>query len=234
MMKRIIFILLAGVMLAISPAMARIKDQTGSPLAGNYEFPELPYAYNAFEPYIDAQTMELHYNKHHRGYYTKFMDAIKGTPEANLAIDELFAKISILNSSIRNNGGGFYNHVLFWENISPEKTNPSTELKNAIERDFGSFEKFKESFGNAAKTQFGSGWAWLVADHNGKLFVSSTPNQDNPLMDIVEKKGTPLLTIDVWEHAYYLHYQNRRAEYVDNFWNIVNWEKVSERLRLLK
>lgn len=234
-MKRRNFISLIGTTLVASPVLAQLYNETSSiPMAGQYEFPKLPYAYNALEPYIDAQTMELHYSKHHQGYYTKFIDAIKGTPEANLTIDELFAKTSTLNSAVRNNGGGFYNHLLFWENMSPKKTSPSVELQKAIERDFGTLEKFKENFANAAKTQFGSGWAWLAADNDGKLFVSSTPNQDNPLMDVVAKKGTPLLALDVWEHAYYLHYQNRRAEYVDNFWNIVNWEKVSERFCSIK
>ena len=234
-MERRNFISLIGTTLIASPVLAQLHNRTGSTLLpGEYKFPELPYAYNALEPYIDAKTVELHYDKHHRGYFTKFTDAIKGRPEANLPIEELFAKTSSLDIPLRNNGGGFYNHTLYWENMNPEKTNPSDELKKAIERDFGSFEKFRENFGNAAKTQFGSGWTWLVADHNEKLFISTTPNQDNPLMDVVGKRGTPLLALDVWEHAYYLHYQNRRADYVDNFWNIVNWAKVSERFRLLK
>ncbi len=192
-------------------------------------FPELPYAYNALEPVIDAQTMEIHYSKHHKAYYTNFLAAIKGTPAAELELKSLFAQISKQSPAVRNNGGGYYNHILFWENMTSQKTNPSNELKSAIEQSFGSFDKFREEFSNAAKKQFGSGWAWLVADSNGKLFVSSTSNQDNPLMDVVEKKGTPLLCLDVWEHAYYLHYQNRRAEYVDKFWDIVNWEVVSKR-----
>ena len=212
---------------------ATLTTQAQKPV-GQCEFPKLPYAYNALEPYIDAQTMELHYSKHHQGYYTNFMNAIKGTPEAKLTLKDIFAKVSSLSSAIRNNGGGFYNHVLFWENMGPKKTTPSAELQKAIERDFGSFDKFREVFANAAKTQFGSGWAWLAADGNGKLFVSSTPNQDNPLMDVADKKGTPLLALDVWEHAYYLHYQNRRAEYVDNFWKVVNWDKVDERFQKIK
>jgi Fe-Mn family superoxide dismutase len=155
--------------------------------------------------------------------------AIKDTPAANLEIKELFAGISKQSAAVRNNGGGYYNHLLFWENLSPTKTNPSVVLKGAIEKSFGSVDKFKEEFSNAAKKHFGSGWAWLSVDTDGQLFVSDTLNQDNPLMDVVDKKGTPLLCLDVWEHAYYLQYQNRRADYVDKFWDIVNWDTVSKR-----
>lgn len=193
-------------------------------------FPDLPYAYNALEPYIDAQTMEIHYSKHHKAYYNNFIAAIKDSPAAEMDLKTLFAGISKQSAAVRNNGGGFYNHSLFWENMTPTKTTPSAKLVAAINKSFGSMDKFKEEFANAAKKQFGSGWAWLVLGSDGNLFVTSTPNQDNPLMDVVEKKGTPLLCLDVWEHAYYLHYQNRRADYVDNFWNIVNWDVVSKRL----
>ena len=192
-------------------------------------FPELSFPYNALEPTIDAKTMEIHYSKHHKAYHTNFLAAIKDTPAANLELKELFAGISKFPAAVRNNGGGYYNHLLFWENLSPVKSNPSAKLSAAIDKSFGSMDKFKEEFSNAAKKQFGSGWAWLVAGNDGQVFVSSTPNQDNPLMDVAEKKGTPLLCIDVWEHAYYLHYQNRRAEYVDNFWNVVNWDTVNKR-----
>jgi Fe-Mn family superoxide dismutase len=192
-------------------------------------FPELPYAYNALEPAIDSKTMEIHYSKHHKAYYNNFITAIKETPAANLDLASLFAQISKQPAPVRNNGGGFYNHSMFWENMTPEKTVPSATLKAAIDKDFGSFDRFREEFATAAKKQFGSGWAWLVLSNDGKLFVSSTPNQDNPLMDVVDKKGTPLLCIDVWEHAYYLKYQNLRADYVDNFWNVVNWDVVSKR-----
>jgi len=232
-MKRRNFISLVGTTLVTSPVFAHLY-QSDSPLqAGQYKFPKLPYAYNALEPYIDAQTMELHYNKHHRGYFNKFMAAIKNTEETKLDIKTLFEKVSKLDNSIRNNGGGFYNHMLFWENMTPKKTTPSIELSKTINRYFGSFDQLKAEFGKAAKTQFGSGWAWLSADKNKKLFVSSTPNQNNPLMDVTPQKGTPLLCLDVWEHAYYLHYQNKRAAYVDNFWNIVNWDTVSERFKFL-
>jgi len=192
-------------------------------------FPELPYAYNALEPVIDSKTMEIHYSKHHKAYYNNFLAAIKGTPAADLKLKSLFAEISKQPAVVRNNGGGYYNHMLFWENMSPTKTTPSASLQAAIEKDFGTFDKFKTEFATAAKKQFGSGWAWLIVGADGKLAVSSTANQDNPLMDVADKKGTPLLCLDVWEHAYYLKYQNLRADYVDNFWNVVNWDAVSKR-----
>jgi len=192
-------------------------------------FPELPYAYNALEPVIDSKTMEIHYSKHHKAYYNNFLAAIKGTPTADLKLKSIFAEISKQPALVRNNGGGYFNHMLFWENMSPTKTTPSASLQAAIEKDFGTFDKFKTEFANAAKKQFGSGWAWLIVGADGKLAVSSTANQDNPLMDVADKKGTPLLCLDVWEHAYYLKYQNLRADYVDNFWNVVNWDAVSKR-----
>ena len=229
-MKQTFFIALLGLALVISTSCGNAANKpTPVVKAIDSVFPELPYAYNALEPTIDAKTMEIHYSKHHKSYYTNFLAAIKETPAANLDIVSLFAEISKQPVGVRNNGGGYYNHMLFWENMSPTKTTPSAKLKAAIEKDFGSMEKFKEEFAGAAKKQFGSGWAWLVLGKDGKLFVSSTPNQDNPLMDVAEKKGTPLLCIDVWEHAYYLKYQNLRAEYVDNFWNVVNWDMVGKR-----
>ncbi len=232
-MKRRNFLALVGTSLAAAPVWSNVYSKN-LPVqkASESVFPELPYAYNALEPYIDAQTMELHYSKHHKGYFNNFMAAIKDTPAAEMDIKDIFAGISKQSMAIRNNGGGFYNHSLFWENMTPTKTNPSAKLKAAIDKSFGSMDKFKEEFGSAAKKHFGSGWAWLVAGKDGGLFVSDSLNQDNPLMDVSEKKGTPLLCLDVWEHAYYLHYQNRRAEYVDNFWNIVNWDVVSKRYDL--
>ena len=229
-MKRRNFITLVGTSIAAAPLWANGVNMT-VPVqkAIDSVFPELPYAYNALEPTIDAKTMEIHYSKHHKAYYNNFLAAIKGTPAADLELKNLFAEISKQPAAVRNNGGGYYNHMLFWENMSPTKTTPSAALKAAIEKDLVSVDKFKEEFANAAKKQFGSGWAWLVLGKDGKLFVSSTANQDNPLMDVVEKKGTPLLCIDVWEHAYYLKYQNLRADYVDNFWNVVNWDTVSKR-----
>jgi Fe-Mn family superoxide dismutase len=192
-------------------------------------FPALPFAYNALEPHIDARTMEIHYDKHHRTYFNNFTAAIKSTPLENSTIEQIFAKVSGAGDAVRNNGGGFYNHVFFWNNLSPKSAGPSVELSAALTNTFGSFDKFKEAFSNSAKTRFGSGWAWLYLTSDKKLTVGSTPNQDNTLMDVSPIKGTPLLAIDVWEHAYYLKYQNKRADYVDAFWNVVNWEEVNKR-----
>ncbi|MDP4221886.1 MAG: superoxide dismutase [Bacteroidota bacterium] len=194
-----------------------------------HEFQPLPYAYDALEPYIDARTMELHYDKHYRAYFNNFINAIKGTPLDNEAIDKIFAKASGVGDAVRNNGGGFYNHFLFWNNMAPKSAGPSSELNAALAKAFGSLDKFKETFSNAAKTRFGSGWAWLYLTPDKKLAIGSTPNQDNTLMDVSPIKGTPLLCLDVWEHAYYLKYQNRRPEYIDAFWNIVSWEEVGKR-----
>jgi len=229
-MKRRNFIALVGTSLAAAPVWSNVYS-TNIPVqkAIDVTFPKLPYAFNALEPVIDAKTMEIHYTKHHQTYFNNFLAALKDSPAAEMDLKDLFAGISKQSTAIRNNGGGYYNHLLFWENLSPVKNNPSVVLKGAIEQSFGSFDKFKEEFSNAAKKHFGSGWAWLVAGPDGKLFVSDTLNQDNPLMDVVDKKGTPLLCLDVWEHAYYLQYQNRRVEYVDKFWDIVNWETVSKR-----
>jgi Fe-Mn family superoxide dismutase len=199
------------------------------------EFPALPYAYDALEPYIDARTMEIHYDRHHRTYFNNFINALKGTAFENQPVEKIFAGISGATDAIRNNGGGYYNHVFFWNNLAPKSAGPSSELSAALVKAFGSFDKFKETFSNAAKTRFGSGWAWLYLTVEKNLAVGSTPNQDNPLMDISLIKGTPLLTIDVWEHAYYLKYQNKRADYVDAFWNVVNWDEVNRRyLKALK
>jgi superoxide dismutase, Fe-Mn family len=193
------------------------------------EFPALPYGYDALEPYIDARTMEIHYDRHHRAYYTNFVNAIKGTAIEKTTVTEIFATISKQSDAIRNNGGGYYNHLFFWNNMGKGSATPSKELTDAINITFGSFDKFKEAFSTSAKTRFGSGWAWLYVTTDKKLAVGSTPNQDNPLMDISPIKGTPLLALDVWEHAYYLKYQNKRADYVDAFWNVVNWDEVSRR-----
>ncbi len=229
-MKRRNFITLLGTSLAAAPVWSNVyNNKLPAKKAADLAFPELSYAYNALEPVIDARTMEIHYTKHHRAYYNNFLAAIKDTPAANLDIKSLFAAISNYSPAIRNNGGGYYNHLLFWENLTPNSTSPSPVLKAELEKNFGSVDKFREEFGNAAKKHFGSGWTWLVVTNNGKMVVTSTPNQDNPLMDVAEQKGTPLLCLDVWEHAYYLHYQNRRAEYVDNFWNVINWDTVSKR-----
>ena len=198
-------------------------------MAQGYTFPQLPYAYNALEPYIDAQTMEIHYTKHHRAYFDNFVKAAAENKIENLSLEDIFSKVSAFPAVIRNNAGGLYNHTLFWQVMGPNAGGqPEGELLEAINRTFGSFDRFKTEFETAAKTQFGSGWAWLAVDGDGKLFVSQTPNQDNPLMDITAKRGTPILALDVWEHAYYLKYQNRRADYVSAFWNVVNWKKVAE------
>ncbi len=196
----------------------------------SFKFPELPYSYDALEPHIDAQTMELHYSKHHQGYFNKFMAAIEGTDLANQTLEEIFGKISSQAGGVRNTGGGYYNHIVFWNSMNPNGGgNPTGAIAEAIDRDFGSFDKFKEEFSSAAATVFGSGWAWLV-NNGGKLEIIATPNQDNPWMDVVNGSGTPLLALDVWEHAYYLKYQNRRPEYIAAFWNVVNWDYANQTL----
>ena len=197
--------------------------------------PDLNYSFDALEPHIDAQTMEIHHDKHHAAYVNKLNDAIAGTDLESKSIEELISDLSAIpedkRGAVRNNGGGHYNHTLFWSVIGPDAGGePSAELADAINNDFGSFDAFKEEFANAAATRFGSGWAWLCVS-NGKLCVCSTPNQDNPLMDIAECPGTPILGLDVWEHAYYLQYQNRRPDYIAAFWNVVNWDAVSERYK---
>jgi Fe-Mn family superoxide dismutase len=195
-----------------------------------YSLPELGYAYDALEPYIDKATMEIHFSKHHAAYITNLNNALKGTDAEKLSLLEIISNISKYPVAVRNNGGGHFNHSLFWQMLTPKSSGaPKGKLADAINSAFGSFEKFKEEFDNAAKTRFGSGWAWLSVDSNGKLFVSSTPNQDNPLMDVADKKGTPVLCLDVWEHAYYLKYQNRRPDYVSAFWSVVNWSEVEKR-----
>jgi Fe-Mn family superoxide dismutase len=192
-----------------------------------FELPKLSYELNALEPHIDAKTMEIHHGKHHQAYINNLNAAIAGTESEGKSIEELLGHISQLSPAVRNNGGGHYNHSLFWEVIGPDGTGaPTGKLAAAIEAAFGSFDEFKTQFANAGATRFGSGWAWLLVQ-DGKLVVSSTPNQDNPLMDIAEVKGTPILGLDVWEHAYYLNYQNRRPDYIAAFWNVVNWNKVS-------
>ena len=193
-----------------------------------FELMSLPYAYDALNPYIDTKTMEIHHTKHHNAYTVNLNGAIEGTDLQGKSIEDILANISSASVAVRNNGGGFYNHNLFWEVLSPKGGGePTGALGEAIKKDFGSFDAFKEQFSKAAATRFGSGWAWLVKTDSG-LVVSSTPNQDNPLMDIAEVKGTPILGLDVWEHAYYLNYQNRRPDYIGAFWNIINWDKVAE------
>lgn len=198
-----------------------------------FELPKLNYDYNALEPHIDARTMEIHHSKHHAGYTAKLNAALEGTEAAGHSIEEILSNISNHSTGVRNNGGGFYNHCLFWDIMSPNGGGtPSGELAQMIDDAFGSFEEFKTAFSNAAATQFGSGWAWLCLK-DGKLEVCSTPNQDNPLMD-VGCGGTPILGIDVWEHAYYLNYQNRRPDYIEAFFNVVDWNKVTAHLNNAK
>lgn len=200
--------------------------------AGEFTLPELPYAEDALEPYIDKMTMNIHHGKHHAGYVKKLNKALQGHPLAGKDLDSIVTSVSEddADTGVRNNGGGHYNHSLFWKIMKPGGGEaPTGDLAKAIDEAFGSYDAFKEEFAKAAATRFGSGWAWLALDKDGKLFVSSTPNQDNPMMlKIVEKPGIPVLGIDVWEHAYYLHYQNRRKEYIDNFFKIINWEGVAE------
>ena len=195
----------------------------------SFELPKLNYAFNALEPHIDARTMEIHHGKHHQAYVTNLNNASAGTEMDNMNIIDICKNISKYPMAVRNNGGGHYNHSLFWEIMSPNGGGvPTNEVGKAIEAELGGFEKFKTDFSQAGITRFGSGWAWLSVKENGKLCVCSTPNQDNPLMDIADCKGTPILGMDVWEHAYYLHYQNRRPDYVTAFFNVINWEKVNE------
>lgn len=194
-----------------------------------FELPDLPYKHDALEPHIDARTMEIHHGKHHAAYTSKLNDAIKGTEMEGKTIEELLAKHSD-NKAVRNNGGGYYNHNLFWTIMSPNGGGaPSGDIADAINSAFGSFDSFKEKFGNAAATQFGSGWAWLCVHKGGKLEVCSSANQDNTLMPGVGCGGTPILGLDVWEHAYYLNYQNKRPDYIAAFWNVVNWDEVAKR-----
>ncbi|RFM35826.1 superoxide dismutase [Chitinophaga silvisoli] len=194
-----------------------------------FTLPSLPYATDALEPHIDKQTMEIHHGKHHQAYVDNLNKAIAGTENENKSLEELVAIAGTLSPAIRNNGGGHWNHSFFWTILGPNAGGePTGKLADAIKSTFGSFEEFKEKFNAAGATRFGSGWAWLLVK-GGKLEVSSTPNQDNPLMDVAEVKGTPILGVDVWEHAYYLKYQNRRPDYLKAFWNVVNWDAVSKR-----
>jgi Fe-Mn family superoxide dismutase len=194
-----------------------------------FKLPELGFDYDALEPHIDARTMEIHHSKHHAGYLKKFNAAIEGTELEKMNPTHIFAEISKHGDAVRNNGGGFFNHALFWNFLTPNfNENLERNLADAINKYFGTLENLKEEFSKAAASQFGSGWAWLVKKDNGELLVTSTPNQDNPLMDISPVNGTPILCLDVWEHAYYLKYQNKRPDYIQAFWNVVNWNKVAE------
>ena len=203
-----------------------------------FELPNLPYAHDALEPHIDARTMEIHHGKHFAGYTKKLNAAIEGSDLENKSVEDLVSNISANGdhaTAVRNNGGGYYNHKLFFEIMSPDGGGePTGELAEAINKTFGDYESFKKDFTSAAGTRFGSGWAWLIVGENGHLAVTSTPNQDNPLMDVADDQGTPILGLDVWEHAYYLNYQNRRPDYVKNFFNVVNWDEVAKRYAAAK
>lgn len=209
-------------------AVAAAQNQAGVPV---FQFTQvkLPYDYSALEPYIDKQTMQLHYDKHHSSYVKNVNDALPAEKVNITSEKDFFANCSKVSDKIKNNGGGAWNHNFFWMVMKPESKGPSGKVLEALNASFGSVEKFKEQFTQAAMSRFGSGWAWLVSD-NGKLKIGSTPNQDNPMMDVSEFKGTPLLGLDVWEHAYYLKYQNKRNEYVNNWWNVVNWDEVAKRM----
>jgi Fe-Mn family superoxide dismutase len=195
-----------------------------------FQLPNLPYAFNALEPHIDARTMEIHHGKHHQAYVTNLNNAIAGTDADKMSIEDICKNISKYPAPVRNNGGGHYNHSLFWTIMAPNAGSaPAGALADAIKTAFGSFDEFKTKFADAGVKRFGSGWAWLIRNGAGNLEISSTPNQDNPLMDVADTKGLPLLGCDVWEHAYYLHYQNRRPDYIAAWWNLVNWDEVAKR-----
>ncbi|MBC7775479.1 MAG: superoxide dismutase [Phycisphaerae bacterium] len=197
-----------------------------------FTLPDLPYAFNALEPHVDARTMEIHHDKHHAAYVNNLNTALQGTEHEGKSLEELLANIGKLPPAVRNNGGGHWNHTMFWEIMSPDGGGePTGDLASQINKDFGSFDEMKKQFGQAGVTRFGSGWAWLCADDKGNLSISSTPNQDNPLMDVADKKGRPILCLDVWEHAYYLNYQNRRPDYISAWWNVVNWKEVAKRFK---
>ncbi len=195
----------------------------------------LPYANDALEPHFDAQTMEIHHDKHHQAYVTNLNNAIAGTDNEGKSLEELVANAGAISPAVRNNGGGHWNHTFFWNTISPQGGGaPVGDLAKAIDAKFGSFDGLKEEFKKAAATRFGSGWAWLIATGNGEVAVTSTPNQDNPLMDVAEAKGTPVIGLDVWEHAYYLKYQNKRPDYIDAFWNVVDWNAAEKNFKAVK
>lgn len=226
MMKQTSHSILTTCLTLVLAASAALAQEADSALV----FEPLPYAYDALEPYIDAQTMEIHYDRHHRAYFNNVVKAVASTDLEGQPLEALFARMGDLPAAVRNNGGGHWNHTLFWKVLSPDGGGiPEGELGEAIEAAFGSFDEFKTRFGQAAATRFGSGWAWLSVAADGSLFISSTPNQDNPLMDVVEPRGTPILGLDVWEHAYYLKYQNLRGSYIEAFWSVVNWPEVAAR-----
>ncbi len=222
---------IGGVIAGAVPGTLKAADMISSVNyeEGLFELPDLDYAYDALEPYIDAMTMEIHHSKHHAGYTRKFNASVKEAGLGETGIRDMFREVSKYPAGIRNNGGGYFNHKLYWKSMSPKGGGePKGDLLKAIERSFGTYDNFRESLSSAAATRFGSGWAWLVQTGEG-LKVTSTPNQDNPLMDVAEVQGYPLLAIDVWEHAYYLKYQNRRTDYIAAYWNVLNWDFAASR-----
>ncbi|MBV7532631.1 superoxide dismutase [Chitinophaga sp. sic0106] len=222
---------LSGPLSGLASTSATVKTNFDDPKAP-FTLPPLPYGFDALEPNIDKLTMEIHHDKHHGAYVKNLNDAIAGTPYASLTLEQILKKVTATDKAIRNNAGGHYNHSLFWTLLSPAKTNPSDKLKAAITKDFGSWEAFQQKFNDAAKTVFGSGWAWLIVTPGKKLSVINTPNQDNPLMtNLVKEQGAPILALDVWEHAYYLKYQNKRPDYISAFWNVINWNEVEKRYK---
>jgi superoxide dismutase, Fe-Mn family len=219
-------VIIFGVILPVAGFAGSVSESSAAVL----EFKPLPYAYDALEPHIDALTMEIHYDRHHRGYFTNLQKSVEGTDLSGKPVEDILAGISQYSEAVRNNAGGHYNHELFWSILSPDGGGkPAGALAEQIDKTFGSFDAFKDTFKKAALTRFGSGWAWLCVGDDGALFVASTANQDNPRMDIAEQPGIPILGLDVWEHAYYLKYQNKRASYIDAFWNVINWSEVSNR-----
>jgi len=218
-MKKLFFVLTVIITL---PIVMQAQEQV-------HKFAPLPYAYDALEPYIDKTTMEIHYDRHHRAYYNNFMAAVKGTETESKSMLDIFAQMSTYPAPIRNNGGGYWNHEMFWNCMKPNGGGaPTGKLAEAIKSSFGSFDDFKKQFADAGVKRFGSGWVWLVLGKDGKLFITSTANQDNPLMNTEEKRGTPIFCLDVWEHAYYLKYQNKRGDYISAFWNVANWDYVQK------
>ncbi len=217
----------SAVLLGIA-GLVKPLNLLANPVADAFTLPKLPYEFSALEPHIDKQTMEIHYSKHHQAYVTNLNKAVTGTALATMKLEDILKDISKHPVAVRNNGGGHWNHTFFWNILSAQGGKPTGKLATAIESDLGGMDKFKETFNQAATTRFGSGWAWLIVEPSGKLSVTSTPNQDNPLMDVAEKKGKPVIGLDVWEHAYYLKYQNRRPEYISAFWNVLNWANAEK------
>lgn len=219
-----------GIATSFAQKSNMLNNTLGGKIMAKFELPQLPYPYDALEPFIDKWTMELHHTKHHQAYVNNLNKAIEGTNLEGKTLEELFSMASKIPPAVRNNGGGHWNHTMFWQIMKPQGGGkPKGSLLDAITSTFGSFEDFKKKFFDTAMGRFGSGWAWLIVQQDKKLAISSTPNQDNPLMDVSEIKGRPILGIDVWEHAYYLKYQNRRNEYIENWWNVVNWDEVAVR-----